>query len=32
MNKLLNDILCATLFVAITFLPLWVWLAMMNPL
>jgi len=30
-NKLVNDILCAILFVAITFLPLWVWLALMKP-
>jgi hypothetical protein len=30
-NKLIQDILCAILFVAITFLPLWVWLALMKP-
>jgi hypothetical protein len=30
-NKLINDILCAILFVAVTFLPLWVWLAQMKP-
>jgi hypothetical protein len=30
-NKLIQDIFCAILFVAITFLPLWVWLATMKP-
>jgi hypothetical protein len=30
-NKLTTDILCAILFVAVTFLPLWVWLALMKP-
>ena len=30
-NKLIQDILCAILFVAIAFLPLWVWLALMKP-
>jgi len=28
----LKELLQATLFVAITFLPLWIWLAMMKPL
>jgi hypothetical protein len=30
-NNLIQDILCAILFVAITFLPLWIWLALMKP-
>ena len=30
--KLITEILQAILFVAITFSPLWVWLAMMKPL
>jgi hypothetical protein len=30
-NKLVTEILCAILFVAVTFLPLWVWLALMKP-
>jgi hypothetical protein len=30
-NKLIQDILCAILFVAIAFLPLWIWLALMKP-
>jgi hypothetical protein len=30
--KLITEILQAILFVAITFSPLWIWLAMMKPL
>jgi len=30
-NKLVTDILCAILFVAVTFSPLWIWLALMKP-
>jgi hypothetical protein len=30
-NNLIQDILCAILFVSITFLPLWIWLALMKP-
>jgi hypothetical protein len=32
MNKFLKELLQGTLFVAITFVPLWIWLAMMKPL
>jgi hypothetical protein len=32
MSKFLKELLKATLFVAITFVPLWIWLAMMKPL
>jgi hypothetical protein len=32
MSKFLKELLQATLFVAITFVPLWIWLAMMKPL
>jgi hypothetical protein len=30
-TNMIKEILQATLFVAITFSPLWVWLAMMKP-
>jgi hypothetical protein len=32
LKELLKDIFCATFFVAVTFFPLWLSLAMMKPL